>query len=79
MNVFLRKARARNGHVEATLNHPFPAQVLDARDRLLKPGGRLMPSRASMYWAPARLDGARDRRLRDHLERLSDWRRMERA
>ena len=28
MNVFLRKARARNGHVEATLNHPFPAQVL---------------------------------------------------
>ena len=27
MNVFLRKARARNGHVEATLNHPFPAQV----------------------------------------------------
>ena len=27
MNVFLRNARARNGHVEATLNHPFPAQV----------------------------------------------------
>ena len=28
MNVFLRNARARNGHVEATLNHPFPAQVV---------------------------------------------------
>ena len=27
MNVFLWNARARNGHVEATLNHPFPAQV----------------------------------------------------
>ena len=29
MNVFLLNARARNGHVEATLNHPCPAQVLD--------------------------------------------------
>ena len=29
MNVFLWNARARNGHVEATLNHPFPAQALD--------------------------------------------------
>ena len=28
MNVFLWNARERNGHVEATLNHPFPAQVL---------------------------------------------------
>ena len=28
MNVFLGNARARNGHVEATLNHPFPAQAL---------------------------------------------------
>ena len=27
MNVFLWNARARNGHVEATLNHPFPAQA----------------------------------------------------
>ena len=27
MNVCLWNARARNGHVEATLNHPFPAQV----------------------------------------------------
>ena len=27
MNVFLWNARARNTHVEATLNHPFPAQV----------------------------------------------------
>ena len=27
MNVFLWNARARNGHVEAALNHPFPAQV----------------------------------------------------
>ena len=27
MNVFLWNARARNIHVEATLNHPFPAQV----------------------------------------------------
>ena len=30
MNVFLWNARARNGHVEATLNHPFPAQVAHA-------------------------------------------------
>ena len=30
MNVFLWNVRARNGHVEATLNHPFPAQA--ARD-----------------------------------------------
>ena len=29
MDVFLWNARARNGHVEATLNHPFPAQVFD--------------------------------------------------
>ena len=28
MNVFLWNARARNTQVEATLNHPFPAQVL---------------------------------------------------
>ena len=27
MNVFLWNARARNSHVEATLNHPFTAQV----------------------------------------------------
>ena len=27
MNVFLWNARARNGHFEATLNHPFPAQA----------------------------------------------------
>ena len=27
MNVLIWNARARNGHVEATLNHPFPAQV----------------------------------------------------
>ena len=32
MNVFLRNARARNGHVEATLNHPFPAQVTEDAD-----------------------------------------------
>ena len=37
MNVFLWNARARNGHVEATLNHPFPAQafletILDGLD-----------------------------------------------
>ena len=27
MHVFLGNARARNTHVEATLNHPFPAQA----------------------------------------------------
>ena len=31
MNVFLWNARPRNTHVEATLNHPFPAQVIDAK------------------------------------------------
>ena len=30
MNVFLWNARARNGHVEATLHHPCPAQVPNA-------------------------------------------------
>ena len=30
---FFRNARARNTHVEATLNHPFPAQVYDKRGR----------------------------------------------
>ena len=35
MNVFFWNARARNGHVEATLNHPFPAQV-ENRDLLLR-------------------------------------------
>ena len=30
MNVFLWNARVRNAHVEATLNHPFPAQVPNA-------------------------------------------------
>ena len=30
MNVFHWNARARNTHVEATLNHPFPAQVAAA-------------------------------------------------
>ena len=29
MNVFLWNARGGNVHVEATLNHPFPAQVDD--------------------------------------------------
>ena len=29
MNVFLWNARARNTNVEATLNHQFPAQVLE--------------------------------------------------
>ena len=36
MNVFLWNARARNGHVEATLNHPFPAQVWYDEPALLK-------------------------------------------
>ena len=36
MNVFLWDARARNGHVEATLNHPFPAQACDVGDTSAK-------------------------------------------
>ena len=28
---FFRNARARNTHVEATLNHPFPAQAFGSR------------------------------------------------
>ena len=43
MNVFLWNARARNGHVEATLNHPFPAQVntwRDYRERLEGKGSK---------------------------------------
>ena len=36
MNVFLRNARARTGHVEATLNHPFPAQVIHLNTQLLE-------------------------------------------
>ena len=42
MNVFLWNARARNGHVEATLNHPFPAQALTAAYRVMgHVGGKL--------------------------------------
>ena len=37
MNVFLWNARARNGHVEATLNHPFPAQALETPTLLVAP------------------------------------------
>ena len=39
MNVFLWNTRARNGHVEATLNHPFPAQVAELRDAYERTGG----------------------------------------
>ena len=54
MNVFLRNARARNGHVEATLNHPCPAQVQVAA-RALDRGGAA--------WGPfdlLRVDGVDD-------------------
>ena len=42
MKVFLWNARARNTHVEATLNHPFPAQVeaLAPPKRACGPDGR---------------------------------------
>ena len=40
MDVFLWNARARNTHVEATLNHPFPAQVSFVVD---KPEGQRWP------------------------------------
>ena len=33
MNVFLWNARARNTHVEANLNHSFPAQVIICHDK----------------------------------------------
>ena len=46
MNVFLWNARARNGHVEATLNHPFPAQVMNNWRTLHgRAGGRASPNR----------------------------------
>ena len=31
--MLFRNARARNAHVEATLNHTFPAQVFQAKMR----------------------------------------------
>ena len=49
MNVFLWNARARNGHVEATLNHPFPAQalVLDPATRAPVPVDTVAPTTAN--------------------------------
>ena len=53
---FFRNASARNTHVEATLNHPFPAQVGDVADR-----------NSGMYTAARSfLPGVR--RLRERLE-----------
>ena len=53
MNVFLRNARARNTHFEATLNHPFPAQVsVSVESNLAVRGGYLaglVPDSLSPY------------------------------
>ena len=60
MNVFLRNARARNGHVEATLNHPFPAQV-DLGDALVRVGVDavlVVPEVEFKFWAHVTLRGA---------------------
>ena len=49
MNVFLWNARARKTHVEATLKHPFPAQVLypyvDQPSNVKRGGDRVRPVR----------------------------------
>merc|ERR1711965_1086133 len=49
VNVFLWNARARNGHVEATLNHPFPAQAATPlEDELKATKNRLDVARAEI-------------------------------
>ena len=49
MNVFLWNARARNGQVEATLNHPFPAQAATPlEDELKATKNRLDVARAEI-------------------------------
>ena len=55
MNVFLWNARARNGHVEATLNLPFPAQApfLPASDLDAALGGE---APTAFDWAAVRAD-----------------------
>ena len=52
MNVFSRNARARNTHVEATLNHPFAAQAAARRTNEVRDDGTLAtkPPRSSEFY-----------------------------
>ena len=65
MNVFLWNARARNGHVEATLNHPFPAQVL--------PGSTLHAPQFPRWLAPQLHDAQKETPWFGDDERLAAW------
>jgi len=47
--------------------------VLYARDAFLKPCGAIYPNRASLYWAPAALQGDRDAKLAETAEGMADW------
>ena len=76
MNVFFWNARARNGHVEATLNHPFPAQVTELVKEKLKyereallfaDGAMALPIVGQASWDKVRSDwnkGTFERRCR---------------
>lgn len=47
--------------------------VLRARDRLLKPGGVMMPSAATMYWCPVECEEDRQAKEEEMKESMVDW------
>lgn len=47
--------------------------LIRARDRLLKPGGVMMPSGASMLWCPIECEQDRIRKDEEQAETMHDW------
>ena len=53
--------------------------VIVARDRFLKPGGAMVPSRAAVFLAPIRTDGQLQHRAREYAESMESWSDLERC
>jgi protein arginine N-methyltransferase 1 len=47
--------------------------LIRARNRLLKPGGVMMPSSATMLWAPIECEAARLQKEQELAESMRDW------
>lgn len=47
--------------------------LVRARNRLLKPGGVMMPSSATMLWAPIECEDTRQQKERELADSLADW------
>jgi len=47
--------------------------LIRARDRLLKPGGVMMPSSATMYWAPIDCEEERSAKDQELQETIQEW------